>query len=87
MLTRRDTQGVMSCELVTYGIPLITSDLPVCHEIFGDLINVSYISNDIDKVDLREIYEKAMTTMENKKILSYNYKNTVEKEEKLILGR
>lgn len=87
MLTRRDTQGVMSCELVTYGIPLITSDLPVCHEIFGDLINVSYISNDIDKVDLREIYEKAMATMENKKILSYNYKNTVEKEEKLILGR
>lgn len=35
-VTRRDTQEVWSCELVIYGIPLITSDLPVCREIFGN---------------------------------------------------
>ena len=85
MLTRRDTQGVMSCELATYGIPLITSDLSVCHEIFDGLDNISYISNDIDKVDLKKIYENVMETMNNKKILSYNYENTVKKEEDLIL--
>lgn len=85
MLTRRDTQGVMSCELATYGIPLITSDLSVCHEIFDGLDNISYISNDIDKVDLKKIYENVVETMNNKKILSYNYENTVKKEEDLIL--
>ena len=84
MLTRRDTQGVMSCELATYGIPLITSDLPVCHEIFGDLANISYISNDINKVDLKKIYRNAMMAVDHRKILSYDYENTVKKEEKII---
>ena len=45
-LTRRDTQGVMSCELATYGIPLITSDLPVCKEIFRNVPNVFFMSNE-----------------------------------------
>ena len=47
MLTRRDTQGVMSCELATYGIPVITSDLPICHEMFDDIANVSYVDEDL----------------------------------------
>lgn len=47
MPTRQDTQGVMSCELATYGIPLITSNLPICKEIFKTFRNVIYADNTI----------------------------------------
>ena len=33
MPTRTDAQGVMMCEMVAFGMPLITSDIPVCHEV------------------------------------------------------
>lgn len=55
MLTRTDAQGLMSCEMATYGIPLITSDIDVCHEIFDEFGNVSYISNDLTDVDLEKV--------------------------------
>jgi len=74
----------MSCELVTYGIPLITSDLPVCREIFGNLTSVSYINNDVNQVDLKEIYRKALAIENKKRVISYSYENTVKKEEELI---
>lgn len=84
MLTRRDTQGVMSCELATYGIPLITSDLPVCKEIFRNVPNVSFISNDVDWEDLKSIYTKIVNIKEIHKISVFNYENTVKKEETFI---
>ena len=40
MPTRTDAQGLMACEMATFGIPLITSDIPVCHEIFDEFKNV-----------------------------------------------
>lgn len=46
MPTRTDAQGVMMCEMHAYGMPLITSDLPVCHEVFDGLKGVEYINND-----------------------------------------
>lgn len=46
MPTRTDAQGLMACEMATYGIPLITSDIPVCYEIFESFNNVDYINND-----------------------------------------
>ena len=46
MPTRTDAQGVMMCEMATYGIPLITSDIPVCHEVFDDFEGVGFISNE-----------------------------------------
>lgn len=45
MPTRRDSQGVMACELATYGIPLLTSDLPVCKEVFSGFKNVKLASD------------------------------------------
>lgn len=45
MPTRTDAQGVMACEMASTGIPLITSDISVCHEIFGEFKNVKYIDN------------------------------------------
>lgn len=86
MLTRRDTQGVMSCELVTYGIPLITSDLKICREMFGTVKNVKLISNKIEKIDLDQIviglYSKRMDGVQ--KVDKFNYFNTVFREEELI---
>lgn len=83
MLTRRDTQGVMSCELVTYGIPLITSDLPVCKEIFGKIPFVSFMNNEVENEDLSEIYINVLKE-ERTKIDMFGYINTVEREENVI---
>ena len=46
MPTKTDAQGLMMCEMAAFGIPVITSDIPVCHEVFNGFNNVYYISND-----------------------------------------
>lgn len=46
MPTRLDAQGVMMCEIATYGMPLITSNLDVCKEMLSDFINVQLVCND-----------------------------------------
>lgn len=46
MPTRTDAQGLMMCEMASFGIPLITSDIPVCHEVFDGFSNVELISNE-----------------------------------------
>lgn len=83
MLTRRDTQGVMSCELITYGIPLITSDLPVCREIFEKVPYVTFVNNEIENENFSQIYTDVLKE-KRAKIQMFGYKNTVEKEENLI---
>lgn len=49
MPTRTDAQGLMMCEMAAYGIPVITSDIPVCHEVFDGFENAFYIHNDNEK--------------------------------------
>lgn len=79
MPTKRDTQGLMACEMVTFGIPLITSDIPICHEIFDSFKNVEFIDNDnIENNDLKELYKRI--NEETGKNDKYFYKNTCEKE-------
>lgn len=81
MPTRRDSQGVMSCELATFGIEVITSDLAVCHEMFDEFENVIMLSeSDME----REIIENDFFT--TKKITNYKYYkyNTIEKEVELL---
>ena len=46
MPTRTDAQGLMMCEMATFGIPVITSDIPVCHEVLGEFKNVKFINNE-----------------------------------------
>lgn len=82
MLTRRDTQGVMSCELVTYGIPLITSDLPICHEIFDGIEGVIFIANEKGMINDYNRYPA-----QTKKITTFNAENTIRKEIDLIKKR
>jgi glycosyltransferase involved in cell wall biosynthesis len=46
MPTRYDAQGVMACEMATYGIPLITSSIDVMDEVFDGVEGVTRIPND-----------------------------------------
>lgn len=87
LLTREDTQGVMTCELSAYGIPVITSDIDVCKEICGELDNVALISNEVDSVDLPAVYQKLTFQSDMIKTNKYSYNNTVAKEEDIICGR
>lgn len=46
MPTRTDAQGLMMCEMAAYGIPVVTSDIDVCHEVFDGFQNAFFIDND-----------------------------------------
>lgn len=59
MPTRLDAQGVMACEMATYGVPLVTSDIEVCREVFNGFDNVSFISNDEPKLPNIKLGAKA----------------------------
>lgn len=78
--TREDTQGLMACELATYGIPLITSNISICKEIFSDCPHAVLIDN--DKPDIAAAIKTLNTnTNENRKIWDrYFAKNTIFKE-------
>ncbi|OYQ80597.1 hypothetical protein B9T19_04975 [Ignatzschineria sp. F8392] len=45
MPTRLDAQGVMMCEMASYGIPTIVSNLPVCREMLSEFSNCIFIDN------------------------------------------
>lgn len=80
MPTKQDTQGVLTCELLTFGIPTLTSNLEVCEEIFKDFKNVKLIDNSINKLNdiIRDI---KYTNDKNEKYFS---KNTISKEVELF---
>lgn len=53
MPTLYDAQGVSVCEMATFGMPVITSDIPVCREMFSDFPNVMLIDNrEFSSVDI-----------------------------------
>lgn len=80
MLTKHDTQGVMTCELAAYGIPVITSDIEVCHEIFGHISNVKLIGNDVGKIDLSTVLAELAKGVPYPKDKAYFADNTIAKE-------
>lgn len=80
MPTRRDSQGVMSCELATMGIPLITSDIDVCHEMFDTFDNVITVSESDISNRLKEIKAESSGGKNRK----FFMENTVEREIQLI---
>ena len=74
MPTRTDAQGVMMCEMAAYGMPVITSDIPVCHEVFNGFTGIGYINNsDISNVKLKELKEN----IELKSVKNPKYFNSV----------
>lgn len=40
MPTRHDSQGVMTCEMATFGIPVVSSAIPIAQEMIGGFPNV-----------------------------------------------
>ena len=71
MLTRLDSQGVMACEMAAYGIPLITSDIPLTRKIFKDVTNVEFMPNDLSK-DLNNFKLPSMNNQDLRDKLSDN---------------
>lgn len=80
MPTRTDAQGLMMCEMAAFGIPVITSDIPVCHEVFGGFSNASFIDND-EPASLNDFLEKEVVC---KKDSRFFFENTASKELEII---
>lgn len=79
MPTRTDAQGLMMCEMATYGIPVITSDIDVCKEVFADFKNIYFINNNKD-IDLSEIIKRIKSGKNIEKNKKYFNSNTSRKE-------
>lgn len=85
MPTRTDAQGLMMCEMASFGIPTITSDLPVCREVLAGFSNVDFISNNEFDRSLRDKLERLSPL--NSKNESFFSDNTIGKEVMLIQSR
>lgn len=85
MPTRLDAQGVMMCEMATFGMPLITSDIDICREISNIFGNVMMISNDafVDLSQFRNQIDELSKMPKNSYLFE---KNTVGKEVQIIKG-
>lgn len=80
LMTREDTQGVMTCELAAYGMPVITSDIEVCHEFFDDAPNIAMVSNEMSGIPIVQISKKLAEGVPYHKSSKYFAKNTIMKE-------
>ncbi|PKL75542.1 MAG: hypothetical protein CVV27_14835, partial [Candidatus Melainabacteria bacterium HGW-Melainabacteria-1] len=55
MPTRLDAQGVMMCELASFDMPLLTSDLPICREMLAGFPRVAYLPSQLEQADLNAL--------------------------------
>lgn len=81
MPTRRDSQGVMACELASYGIKVFTSDLNVCHEMFDSFKNTILLS---ENEFLRYNFSKEIFSEYKEMNTKFYTHNTIRKEINLI---
>jgi hypothetical protein len=86
MPTRLDAQGVMMCEIAEYGMPLITSDIPICREMLGGFSNVSFVSNNLNAIEI----SKFIPPSSQEKVIKFNIKYLIQEEldifNKLVAG-
>ncbi len=82
MFTRHDSQGLMACELASFGMPLITSDIGVCNEVFRTCPNVAFLTN--EKPDLSSAVRKLQPYNRVPEWKAYYAENTIMKEITLI---
>ncbi len=81
MPTRLDAQGVMMCEMASFGIPTITSDIEVCHEMLDPFDDVLFIKNtDFNKRINPEILPQPLKIANDK----FSFLKTVQHEIELI---
>ena len=81
MPTRTDTQGLMTCEMSAFGIPVITSDIPVCHEVFDGFDNAYFIDNNDEKLTLDEYMTRPSVCVKD---VRFFMKYTISKELEII---
>ena len=81
MPTRTDAQGLMMCEMAAFGIPVITSDIPVCHEVFDDFENAFFIDNQNGNASL---HKYLTDNCKSKKDCRFFLSNTAKKEIEII---
>lgn len=84
MPTRTDAQGLMMCEMASTGMPLITSDIPVCHEVFDEFENVRLMSNDLRNVDLAVLLKDLEDCLPYKKNDRYCNERTCKFETEML---
>lgn len=84
MPTREDTQGVMACEMASIGMPVITSDISVCHEVFDGFENVALIDNENSQIELGGILCELEKRGPFQKSEKYYSANTCSREVELI---
>lgn len=82
--TRADSQGVMACEMAAFGIPLITSNIDVCKEVFDGINNVEYVDNEATEIDIDPIFQKVLNMSDKKRNTKYYAENTIGKEIELF---
>lgn len=83
MPTRADAQGVMMCEMATFGIPLITSNLDVCYEALRDFRNVFFMDNN-ETIKLEPVLKDMMSNFDAHKVKVFFNDNTSMKEVELL---
>lgn len=79
MPTRLDAQGVMMCEMATYGIPTIVSDIDVCHEMLDSFDNVLFLDNQDFNCCLKDI--PSPSSVPN---LTFSLNRTINEEIKML---
>lgn len=84
MPTRTDAQGLMACEMASFGIPLITSDISVCHEIFDEFKNVKFINNINPNDKFKKIFLELIEQDSKVKNPKYFSNNTIDNEIKIF---
>src|SRR5699024_7946046 len=82
--TRLDAQGVMACEMATFGIPVITSNIDVSTEVFDEFLNVGFISNHEQNDHVDYLFHELVKGVPYKKNDKYFSRNTTLKEVQLF---
>lgn len=85
--TREDTQGVMTCEMAAFGIPVITSNIDVCKEICQNLENVYLMDNLNLDFDLKAVLSDLISGLPYKKNDTYFSYHTLAAEVELIRNK
>ncbi len=80
--TRLDAQGVLACEIATYGAKMLTSDIPIMREMLHDFENVEFITNEFENYNFIDYFNDNNQKSNNK----FNYKSTIKEEIDLIIS-
>ncbi len=86
MPTRCDAQGVMVCEMATFGMPVITSDIPVNQEMFNEFENVTLLKNSQfnHRLNISELLN--LSTLNNRNTSRFSHETTLSQEVSVIMG-